>query len=218
VRRRSDVRHFVGIREREQPLPSAADASPEELERMGPRFLLEINTVTAEQSLVIGGSDKAVIDAWLSALARAVAHVAATNAETEEEPHGMPALLSENILRLELTGIVALGYTEKARDGMLKERKNGWASRFLVLTETTLFYYKRPAKGAASDEDLPLFSFGATLRSGEFIFGQERGRMPLANASVTCERASEEGVQYTCATRSNLRSARCRVCAPIEAR
>ena len=107
MRRRSDVRHFVGIREREQPLPSAADASPEDLERMGPRFLLEINTVTAEQSLVIGGSDKAVIDAWLSALARAVAHVAATSNETEEEPHGMPSLLSENILRLELTGAPA---------------------------------------------------------------------------------------------------------------
>ena len=40
MRRRSDVRHFVGIREREQPLPSAADASPEDLERAKPLIAL----------------------------------------------------------------------------------------------------------------------------------------------------------------------------------
>lgn len=39
--------------------------------------------------------------------------------------------------------------------------------------------------------------FGSTLRSGEFIFGSERGRMSLASADVTSEQVMEDGVTYT---------------------
>ena len=182
---RVDARHFVSTTVTERSGP--ASDNHEDLERLGPKYQLEIQTVTAEQSIVIGGTDKGVIDAWLGALARVVAHVGpGFSGNSAEEKQGAPELLAENLLRLELTGVVALGYLHKARDGMLKERKNGWCTRFLVLTETTLYYYKRPLK-PASEDDLPLFGIGATLRSGEFIFGHERGRMPLANASVSCE-------------------------------
>jgi hypothetical protein len=91
---RIDVRHFVSMSVVERPtgietppsgpshLPPPSDAasgssaSPipttEELERVGPRHTLEIHTITAEQTLIVGFTDRAVIDAWLAVLSKAV--------------------------------------------------------------------------------------------------------------------------------------------------
>eukprot|EP00967_Tisochrysis_lutea_P078678 scaffold107247_cov26-Tisochrysis_lutea.AAC.3 len=55
--------------------------SIEDLERLGPRHTLEIHTITAEQTLIVGSTDRAVIDAWLAVLSKAVG-TASTAGET----------------------------------------------------------------------------------------------------------------------------------------
>lgn len=98
---RIDVRHFVSMSVVERPggvetQPSETVRSPppsgtasssapttpaDELERVGPRHTLEIHTITAEQTLILGSTDRSVIDAWLAVLSKAVG-TASTTGET----------------------------------------------------------------------------------------------------------------------------------------
>eukprot|EP00965_Chrysotila_dentata_P045019 1495063-Pleurochrysis_carterae.AAC.8 len=64
---RLEVRHFVSMNQVERPATTSED-----FERIGPRYQLEINTITAEQSIVVGSADKAVVDELLAMLSRAV--------------------------------------------------------------------------------------------------------------------------------------------------
>lgn len=101
-------------------------------------------------------------------------------------PELLPLLSPEN------SGVRACGVMQKARGGLERtfrdHKKDGWSTRLLVLTDSHLVYYKQLK---APEDDGPLFwGVGSSLRAGEFIFGQERGRMPLANADVYAEKAS----------------------------
>jgi len=97
---RIDVRHFVSMSVVERPTGAEGRQSTEELptsetstltslsgspglaytrtheiERVGPRHTLEIHTITAEQTLVLGSTDRNVIDAWLAVFSKAVGTV-----------------------------------------------------------------------------------------------------------------------------------------------
>jgi hypothetical protein len=100
------------------------------------------------------------------------------------------------MLSPENSGVHACGVMQKARRGFERtfrdHKKDAWSTRLLVLTDSHLVYYKqhKPA-----EDDGPLFwGVGSSLRAGDFIFGHERGRMPLANADVHVEKASGQPV------------------------
>jgi hypothetical protein len=68
------------------------------------------------------------------------------------------------------TGILAIGYLEKARDGVVRA---GWTRRLFVLTNRLIFYYK------CADPNME-------------IFGEERGRFNLQDVrSVECNHESD---------------------------
>ena len=56
-----------------------------------------------------------------------------------------------------------------------------------------LYFFKDSAK----KEDASFIGLGSSLRAGDFIFGQERGRMSLANAECVSESVREDGRLYT---------------------
>ena len=64
----------------------------------------------------------------------------------------------------------------------------------LTLTLTRYLYF---FKDSAKKEDASFIGLGSSLRAGDFIFGQERGRMSLANAECVSESVREEGRLYT---------------------
>jgi hypothetical protein len=100
------VRHFVSMSVVERPggvetQPADAVASPpppgpassslppppsDELERVGPRHTLEIHTITAEQTLILGSTDRSVIDAWLGVLSKAVGTASAAGEPPRPAP------------------------------------------------------------------------------------------------------------------------------------
>jgi len=216
---RIDVRHFVSMSVVERPggvetqpsetlrspppsgtASSSAPTTPaDELERVGPRHTLEIHTITAEQTLILGSTDRSVIDAWLAVLSKAVGTASTTGVSAAERPFA-PAPLGKPtspellpLLSPENSGVRACGVMQKARGGLERtfrdHKKDGWSTRLLVLTDSHLVYYKQLK---APEDDGPLFwGVGSSLRAGEFIFGQERGRMPLANADVYAEKVNE---------------------------
>tara|TARA_B110001452_G_scaffold59625_1_gene46423 strand:- start:375 stop:3281 length:2907 start_codon:yes stop_codon:yes gene_type:complete len=187
---RCDVRHVVSINTPELAEGALFGRTPEELQRLGPRYQLEITTVLAEPLAqhVLGCNNKAELEEWHAALSRAVAQVLPQTSTPPPPP-------SDGLMRLDLLGVLALGHMQKAREGMLK---GGWSVRFLVLTREHLIFFKQTDKASGEDEPEKLFgTLGATIRSGEFIFGQERGRMAMANADVAADVVSESGRRYT---------------------
>ena len=49
---------------------------------------------------------------------------------------------------------------------------------------------------APQEDEEPTFKLGSTLRTGDFIWGREVGRMPLAMADVHAERVNDDGKPY----------------------
>ena len=163
---RLEIRHVHSISPSERA--GTNTTRPDELVILGPKYQLEVTTVLAgpEQTHVIGCPDKARMDAWLNALSRAVSHAfpnptADGRLSVRGRPHspegvggagagagtGVGALLSA-----EVTGVLAMGYLGKAREGAMKGFKDGWSTRFVVLTGTTLIFYKREDKKAEAAE------------------------------------------------------------------
>lgn len=196
-RGRVELRHISSIVPTE--VQGNAAVTLDELERHGPKFQLTITHIMSEEAVRIGGSDQATILAWQNALNRQVQAVGAAAAPKEDEDGGA------KLLRLELTGIHALGVLGKAREavtghaknllehaGMVrahKAPKDGWSTRMLVVTENNLYFYKPIVR---KDDELPHVS----VRSGDYIFGKEVGRMPLGAANVTTERVREADGTY----------------------
>lgn len=163
--------------------------SVDELERHGPKYQLEVSHVMSEQKCLIGCGDHGTVQAWHGALTAAIEHASAhaggttpTSGDSARDsfhsareradsaptsPHAPPA--PPALLRLELTGIVAIGTLGKARQamtgamksslektGVLKTRelrdvkdgksewriKDGWSTRVVVLSESALHFYK----------------------------------------------------------------------------
>ena len=205
---RIELRHIKHIK------PAQATGGPsvthEELERFGPKFQLEV-TLSSDFVLHIGGTDDGFVEAWREALSATVDRAAQALANPTASPPPPPPLPS-SLLRMELTGIVAVGMLGKARQaltGSLKsslehaniithrdkhnKTRDGWSNRCVVLTENMLYFYK-PTSKRAEDDDAPAFGgFGSTLRSGDYIFGREVGRMPLGMADVNLEQVSGSG-------------------------
>ena len=135
---RVDVRHFVsmsvqerleGVEQGASSSGAGAEGAPmdqqplttpsvDELERHGPRHILEIHTITAEQTLFIGSTDRSVIDAWLAVLSRVVGSAGLGLGERLVCPSPLsfkpPAELRE-ALSVELAGVLACGTMQKAR-------------------------------------------------------------------------------------------------------
>ena len=119
-------------------------------------------------------------------------------------------------------GAIAMGILGKARQamtgsmkttlehaGVLSHRdgraRDGWSTRVVVLTDTALHFYKPAAGDKKRSEDEahsaevaePTFKLGSTLRTGDFIWGREVGRMPMSMADVSSERVNDDGTTYT---------------------
>ena len=166
---------------------SSTSTTMDELERHGPKFCLEISHVMSEHIVLFGGMDASTIDAWQVALNSQVQAASAV----DTAPSNQASLTAErSLLRLELTGVIALGILGKAREAvtgvakdmleharMVKSRKkpkDGWSTRMLVLTEKNLWFYKPIKRKNPEEEDAPPFGgFGSTLRTGDYIFGRE---------------------------------------------
>lgn len=191
---RVDVRHVVSIKQVELH-GDHYGRTPEELQKLGPRYQLEIATVLPEPAShhVLGCNNKLELDEWHAALSRTLSALVSPLTPTPTPP-------TDGLLRLDLLGVLALGSMQKAREQLLKNvlGQGGWSTRFLVLTPEYLYFFKdtnTPKK--AQQEDAPFLALGSSLRSGEFVFGQERGRMSLANAECASESVREEGKAYT---------------------
>ena len=182
--------------------PGSAAVTTDELERHGPKYLLEVSHIMSGEALLIGGTDQACMLAWQQALGRQMQAV--TSSTPEEEEKGDPP----DLLKLELTGIHALGILGKAREaatgvakdmlehaGMVrahKQPKDGWSTRMLVVTEHSLWFYKPSSR---HEDDA---SGSGSVRSGDYIFGKAVGRMPLGTANVSTERVREpDGSTWT---------------------
>jgi hypothetical protein len=203
------IRHVKAV-EAGQPTRSA-----EELERLGPEHQLEVTLVT-DFVLHIGGTDAELVGAWQVTLARAIERAALVLTSPSPPPPPLPAA-PEPLRRLELTGVVAVGMLGKARSaltGSLKtglehagfishhdlaaKQHDGWSSRNVVLTENALYFYKPIQRKDAGDgaDDAPAFGgFGSNLRSGDYIFGREVGRMPLGMADVHVEQGERRAAR-----------------------
>ena len=204
---RIELRHIQNMR----PLQAggATAASSDELERVGPKHLLEISHIMSDTPCLIGATDPALVSAWHEVL------VAATDRAARGPAPGAPLAVPPSLLHLELTGVVAVGTLGKARQamtgavksglehaGVLRNRTSkegkamdGWSTRCVVLTEGALHFYKPVTHGRRPSDQPP--ASGQTPRSGDHIFGKEVGRMPLAHADVHAERVLEDGVVYT---------------------
>jgi hypothetical protein len=201
------LRHIQSIRPIEYSgLPST---SVEELQANGPKYLLEISYVISESPVLLGGTDSGMVSAWHETLSRTIQGGSDTPGRT---PGNTPG---PSLLRLELTGIVALGTLGKSREaltGMAKETlekagvirhtekrpKQGWTTRVVVLTEQSLWFYK-PLKG--SEEESGLWGGFGFRGTGTYIFGREVGWMPLSSADVAVEKSADDGCQL-CARNS----------------
>lgn len=214
------LRDIVSVRSAEvdeaeqQPGP----ASLADIERHGPRFTLEIRSCGSEALLLLGATDSSLIERWRSALttqhALAQPRGGPTSPASRPPPAarsspapGLEQLLAEGnpLLHLELTGIRAVGYLEKASEpatvplaqvaGSLGEAFGGpgpkpaeprWKQRLLVLTETHLLIYKELFKPD-----------GAAVHP--FLFGKELARLPLDRVVLsykTVDALGPRGSQY----------------------
>ena len=70
--------------------------------------------------------------------------------------------------------VVAAGYLEKERESALQLARPAWASRFVVLTYTTLFWFRKPDIKAD-------------------LFGEEHGKVQLRDLLPQLEVSSEKG-------------------------
>ena len=182
--------------------PGSAAVTTDELERHGPKYLLEVSHIMSGEALLIGGTDQACMLAWQQALGRQMQAVTSSTPDEEEKGD------TPDLLKLELTGIHALGILGKAREaatgvakdmlehaGMVrahKQPKDGWSTRMLVVTEHSLWFYKPSSR---HEDDA---SGSGSVRSGDYIFGKAVGRMPLGTANVSTERVREpDGSTWT---------------------
>ncbi|KAL1530538.1 hypothetical protein AB1Y20_001439 [Prymnesium parvum] len=182
---RVDVKHIVSIQQHELP-PS--DHPPLDGERTDPEHQLKLTSVVNEQPLLIGSNDRDAVDLLREAITRAV-----TRAASGGTPAPLAAVQPELLVQLEKLGILAMGYLLKCREGFLSQRKDSmWATRLVVLTEGHVYYYRRLHR----EDSAPLITLGSTLRSGDYIFGERRGSMSLAHATVALETVSVDGVPH----------------------
>ncbi len=194
---RVDIKHIVSLQASKRNA-HASTADRDDLERHGPRHQLEIATISADSTLTFGSHDDAEVTDWLACLSKAVGRVGARfNQTPRRDSLDAVAIADSPTLRLDLTGLVAVGTLQKARSALEKtvrdSKKDGWSTRLVVLTKTHLYYYKPRKEDPHADDGSAL---GLPFR-GESIFGYERGRMPLVNASIHSECVVEDSVEYT---------------------
>lgn len=207
---RIELRHIQAMR------PIQPGGSPptsvEELEHRGPMFQLEIAHVMSDHMVLVGGTDEGLVRAWHTAIEEQIQRthqpIEGTGLSLAWPPPDRPS-----ILRVEQTGILAMGMLGKMREamtGIAKEtlekagvlfdkKKHGWSTRMVVLTEHHIWFYKPVRRKQADEDDLPPFGgVGSTLRTGDYIFGRETGKMPLASADVSTEKVVDTSGE-TCA-------------------
>ena len=198
------VQHIVSIQQHEVPPAEGATVGQrpvEEIERTGPRYQLDVKSVVYEHPIVIGHDERATVDAWHLALSSAVTIAASATPPPRQlgTPLGYPSQM--NLLRLESLGILAAGQLQKCREGFLSARKgdSDWSTRFVVLTESNLFYFRQAPRKADAEDDAPSAlsrGLSTTLSSCEYAFGERRGFMSLANANAAFETLKVDGVPY----------------------
>ncbi len=229
---RIELRHILSI----QPLNSSGTPATtvDELRANGPSHTLEISSVSSEAKLHIGGTDAALLAGWHDALTRAVARRATKGiGAIANADGGAGAAPSEQLLRLDLAGVQAIGQMQKAREAVMGKAKemagaSRWSNRLIVLTETHLIFYKRhkevehdddggggptspggpqgggPGGGVLAGNATGFGGIGSSLRTGDYIFGREHGRMALGNAGVESEVVEDSsGKVYTQITLSS---------------
>ena len=211
---RIELRHIQSLR----PLQSSERPSVtvNELESLGPRYQLEVSHIMSDHVCLFGCTDQSIVQAWQDTLERAVA--AATSASSGSPPaaeadggaspacrslatslasSGHSVVQTSSLLRLELTGVTAIGVLGKARQALTGHMKtglglpgvgvpgkegrprDGWSTRVVVLTESSLHFFKPINRHHMQEDEGPAWGgFGSTLRTGEPIFGREVRRRP----------------------------------------
>ena len=102
-----------------QPSSSAAAAgdhygrTPEELQKLGPRYQLEITTVLPEPAAqhVLGCNNKLELEECHAALSRTLSALVSPLSPA-------PSPSADGLLRLDLLGVLAMGSMQKARLGL----------------------------------------------------------------------------------------------------
>lgn len=144
---RVELRHIQSIRPHEA---SGNATSVDGLQSVGPRFLLEINHIMSDQPVLVGGTDAGMRNAWQQELERAVAKTGSPPSNRGDDSAGADyssgsgSTHRSSLLRLELTGVTAMGTMSKAREALKGVVMGGrWSNRLLVLTDTHLYFYKQ---------------------------------------------------------------------------
>lgn len=198
---RVELRHIMSIRPVESH--TVTGTSMEELWDNGPKYQLEIKHIMSDVVVLIGAIDQATIEAWQSALQRVIKSASNLGDErTSVSVSSTPSSVDSLLLRPEVTGILAVGTLSKAREAMTgiakqrleqagilsQSREDGWSSRTIVLTDTSLYFFKPIQQ---NDEAPTLGTALSNLRNGDYIFGRDVGYMPLDSANVSFEKATE---------------------------
>jgi hypothetical protein len=155
---RIELRHIQRLRPIEA---GSSSVSVEELGKHGPKYQLEVSHIMSDHVCLVGGTDHGLVQAWHDALTAAIDRAGTPGGHADLPT--IPPAVPTSLLRLELTGIAAIGTLGKARQamtgamksglestGVIRSRqakgdhrvKDGWSTRVVVLTESALHFYK----------------------------------------------------------------------------